>query len=524
MSIYQSIEQLLKYGLEKNFFEEMDRGYVRNRVFEVLQLEGIELASSAEYKSVLENKPEPEQMVQVEGNLESPVPILEAILDWAVANGRLKENTVTERDLFDTAVMGCLLGRPSDIYKEFKEQAREYGMETATKEFYQFSQDAHYIRTDRIAKNESWFTETAYGPLEVTINLSKPEKDPKEIEAAKKAKATSYPKCVLCKENVGYSGRVNHPARQNLRTIPIQLGDERWHFQFSPYVYYNEHAIVFKDEHEPMKISKRTFERLLQFVEQFPHYFLGSNADLPIVGGSILSHDHFQGGNYVFPMATAKVETPFSMQGFPEVKAGIVKWPMSVIRLQGKGVEDMVEAAEYIRSVWATYSDEEVDILAFTEDTPHNTVTPIARMNDGMFELDLVLRNNRTNEKYPFGIFHPHEGVHHIKKENIGLIEVMGLAVLPGRLKKELVELANAISSSRSEVEILENPTISKHYSWAKKVLPNKEWEADECLGKLKDEVSLVFVQILEHAGVYKRDEQGKRTFRRLVEKLSKGK
>ncbi|PYZ97531.1 UDP-glucose--hexose-1-phosphate uridylyltransferase [Alteribacter lacisalsi] len=503
MNIYTEIERLLQYGRQKDLFEEVDQDYVRNGVFSVLGLNDAESAAAP-----------------VEA-LQSPVPILSNILDWAYENGRLEENTVTRRDLLDTKIMGCLAGRPSDILYRFDVCEEENGIEAATSEFYAFSKDVHYIRTDRIAKNESWFTETEYGSLEITINLSKPEKDPREIAAAKKVKQASYPKCLLCRENVGFEGRINHPARQNLRTIPINLGDERWHLQFSPYVYYNEHAIVFKDAHEPMKIHAKTFKRLLAFTERFPHYFIGSNADLPIVGGSILSHDHFQGGSHTFPMAEAEVETGISLDRFPGVQAGIVKWPMSVLRISGKDAGELTEAADDILHQWKAYSDESVGIHAFTGDTPHNTITPIARKRDGLFELDLVLRNNRTDEEHPEGIFHPHREVHHIKKENIGLIEVMGLAVLPGRLKTELAELAEAMTSQDPQTEIRSSEVIRKHEAWAMVILEKyPEIDRESAPSVLKEEVGRVFAEILSHAGVFKRDEAGRRAFRAFTDTL----
>lgn len=347
-----------QYGLQKKLFHEIDKDYVRNQILHVLELEDYEQTSAPEEAE------------------ETPVRILKVILDWASENGRLEENTVTHRDLLDTELMGRLAGRPSEVVRDFQDEADKNGIEAATKDFYQFSKDVHYIRTDRVAKNESWFTDTEYGKLEITINLSKPEKDPKEIAAAKLAKQASYPKCLLCKENVGYTGRLNHPARQNLRTPPVSLAGENWHLQFSPYVYYNEHAILLKEEHEPMKITKKTFERSLSFVEQFPHYFLGSNADLPIVGGSILSHDHFQGGNHDFPMAMAEYETTFELNNFPKIRAGIVKWPMSVIRPQGDQAGDLAEATDYIFRKWSGYSDETAGIYAFSGEAP---IIPLRR-------------------------------------------------------------------------------------------------------------------------------------------------
>jgi UDPglucose--hexose-1-phosphate uridylyltransferase len=503
LNISAEIGRLIQYGLKKGLISKWDVDYTRNRILEVLCLDDIE-------------------KVEVEDeDLNSPVEILEKILDWAAVNGRLEESTVTYRDLFDTKIMGCFAARPSEIIRTFYEEYNQKGPETATNHFYRFSQDIHYIRTDRIAKNEHWFTSTPYGDLEITINLSKPEKDPKAIAAARLLKQSTYPECLLCKENEGYAGRVNHPARQNLRVIPIELAGEQWYFQFSPYVYYNEHAIVFSAEHVPMKISKKTFERILEFVAKFPHYFLGSNADLPIVGGSILSHDHFQGGKHDFPMAKAEIEQEFSFSAFPNVKAGIVKWPMSVIRLQGENRYELIELADYILQKWKGYSDESVDIQAFSGDTPHNTITPIARRRENLFELDLVLRNNRTSEEHPLGIFHPHQEVHHIKKENIGLIEVMGLAILPGRLKEELKTLAECLVHDNYVEQIRKHPNIIKHLDWAiavKQKYPNLN-EAN-VLKILREEVGLVFMTILEHAGVFKRNKEGKEAFERFIETI----
>ncbi|RSK26239.1 UDP-glucose--hexose-1-phosphate uridylyltransferase [Bacillus sp. HMF5848] len=501
MNIYVEIERLLHYGMTKKLIETDDLDFTRNQLLAILELADFEQPAEI---------PDDEQ--------ETPVEILNAILDWAYENGRIRNNTTTERDLLDTKIMGVFVSRPSDVINKF------FGYKDvteATNYLYQLSKDSLYIRTDRIAKNEHWFADTNYGQIEITINLSKPEKDPKEIAAAKQIKNSSYPECLLCKENVGYAGRLNHPARQNLRTIPVDLDGEKWHLQFSPYVYYNEHAIVLKDSHEPMKISKRTFERLLAFTSIFPHYFLGSNADLPIVGGSILSHDHFQGGNHDFPMAKAEIEFDFQLTNFPHTRAGIVKWPMSVVRLQSLNLHELVDAADYIFRTWREYSDESVDIHAFTNNTPHNTITPIARRRGEMFELDLVLRNNRTSEKHPMGIFHPHDEVHHIKKENIGLIEVMGLAVLPGRLKEELKLVGEALVSNNPIEELKKQPDIQKHADWAIKILEKHPDETVDSIDDvLKKEIGIVFTTILEHAGVFKRDERGVRAFKSFIESL----
>ena len=361
-------------------------------------------------------------------------------------------------------------------------------------------------------------TSTEYGELEITINLSKPEKDPKAIAAAKTAKQSGYPKCLLCKENEGYAGRVNHPARQNHRIIPVVIDDKNWGFQYSPYVYYNEHCIVFNGEHVPMKIEEATFAKLLDFVTQFPHYFVGSNADLPIVGGSILSHDHFQGGNHEFAMAKAPVVRECTIPGFEDVHAGIVKWPMSVIRLQSREKERLIKAAAHILEVWRGYTDEEAFIFAETDGEPHNTITPIARMRNGQFELDLVLRNNITTEEHPLGVYHPHAKLHHIKKENIGLIEVMGLAVLPARLKQEMEELAKAILAGS---DIRADEMLEKHADWVEEFLPNySEVNEGNIMDILHEEIGKVFSQVLEDAGVYKQTEDGQKAFDRFVSSL----
>ncbi|WP_078410217.1 UDP-glucose--hexose-1-phosphate uridylyltransferase [Priestia abyssalis] len=503
INIYKQIERLLQYGLNKELITKWDIEVVRNKLLEVLELDEFETVET------------------VKEQAHTPVEIVEKIVDWAAENGRLKENTVTYRDLLDTKIMACFVPLPSEINRRFFECYEKEGAEASTKAFYQFSKDVHYIRTDRIGKNEQWLARTEYGDLEITINLSKPEKDPKAIAAAKNMKQSSYPKCLLCKENAGYAGRVNHPARQNHRIISVQLNDEQWFLQFSPYVYYNEHAIVFSAEHTPMKISKETFARLLQFVDQFSHYFLGSNADLPIVGGSILTHDHFQGGHHQFPMAKAEIEKEFTFKHYPNVRGGIVEWPMSVIRLQSSERDGLVKLSDYILQEWKTYSDADVEILAFTDETPHNTITPIARRRGELFELDLVLRNNRTNDDHPMGIFHPHEEVHHIKKENIGLIEVMGLAVLPGRLKEEMNLLAHCLVSDEFETEIEKHEDIIKHLEWARKVKAKHTELSDENVHEiLKEEIGMVFAAILEHAGVFKRDDRGQQAFERFMNSI----
>ncbi|MDQ0256088.1 UDPglucose--hexose-1-phosphate uridylyltransferase [Evansella vedderi] len=504
-SINYLIDRLIQYGIEKNIITSDDTTYSRNAILERLNIK--------EYTA-------PVEVVDAKG-VSDPSELLKPILDWAYESGLLKNNTVTERDLLDTSIMGCLTARPSEVIHEFKAIEEKYDPQTATKWFYQYSKDTHYIRQDRIRKNLSWGVKTEYGELEITINLSKPEKDPKEIAAAKLVESSNYPLCLLCKENEGYAGRLNHPARQNLRTIPVKLNGESWRLQFSPYVYYNEHAIILSDKHEPMKISKLTFTRLLDFVERFPHYFVGSNADLPIVGGSILSHDHYQGGYHQFPMAVAEEEETFHIPSLPGVRLGKVKWPMSVLRITGKNKSDVVYAADYIRKKWQGYSDETVGVYSHSGDIPHNTITPIARMEEGQFQLDIVLRNNRTNEEHPMGIFHPHAEVHHIKKENIGLIEVMGLAVLPGRLIEEMKQLEAAMLSHNPEKAIRSNENIIKHYQWTQNILGRySEVTKENCYDILKRELGKTFAVILEHAGVFKRDEKGQQAFLQFINSL----
>ncbi|MBO0994705.1 UDP-glucose--hexose-1-phosphate uridylyltransferase [Bacillus sp. SD088] len=508
MNIYSALEQLVQYGLQKQLIEKWDVDFVRNQLLQALDLEDWDLSITT---------------TGTDSSEASPVHILATILDWAAENGRLEHNTVTFRDLLDTNLMGTLIARPSSIIDNFYSIYKEEGPQRATEYFYQLAKDSHYIRTDRIAKNEHWFSPTPYGDLEITINLSKPEKDPIAISAEKTKKTFSYPKCLLCKENTGYSGRVDHPARQNHRIIPVELEGEQWYLQFSPYVYYNEHAIVFSGEHVPMKISKKGFHRLLAFVEQFPHYFVGSNADLPIVGGSILSHDHFQGGNHIFPMAKAEMEYTFSFEGYEEVEAGIVRWPMSVIRLRGKDRQQLAELAHYILKRWQDYSDPTVDIMASTDGVPHNTITPIVCRSGEKYEFDLVLRNNRTSERHPLGIFHPHAEVHHIKKENIGLIEVMGLAVLPGRLKDELQRVGEYLLLPNYEEKLKTDEMTEKHADWACQIKANySELSQDNVQSILQEEVGHVFSTVLEHAGVFKRTQEGKAAFQTFIHTINK--
>ncbi|MBQ8326863.1 MAG: UDP-glucose--hexose-1-phosphate uridylyltransferase [Lachnospiraceae bacterium] len=495
-----NIKKLVKYGLLTGLVKEEDAIYTTNRLLELFAIEDMECEE--EVTMTVEELPE----------------VLNEMMDYAVEQGIMKEDGIVYRDLFDTKIMSMLVGRPSEVIGEFWDLYKE-SPEAATDFFYKFSQDTDYIRRYRIAKDVKWVTPTEYGDIDITINLSKPEKDPKAIAAAKLAKQSGYPKCLLCVENEGYAGRVNHPARQNHRIIPVTINDSRWGFQYSPYVYYNEHCIVFNSAHTPMKIERATFCKLFDFVKQFPHYFVGSNADLPIVGGSILSHDHFQGGHYEFAMAKAPVEKEFTVAGFEDVKAGIVKWPMSVIRLSCKDSDRIIELADKILGKWRGYTDEAAFVFAETDGEPHNTITPIARKRGDNFEMDLVLRNNITTEEHPLGVYHPHAELHHIKKENIGLIEVMGLAVLPSRLKTELADLADAILAGS---DLRADETLEKHADWVDEFMPKyADVNKDNIMQILEDEVGLVFAKVLEHAGVYKRTEEGMEAFLRFVAELN---
>lgn len=501
INIYVEIEKLLAFALSAGLIEEEDKVYSRNSLLSVFNLDDCEEVS-------VENLP-----------IEKPYEILDRMCSWAAEKGII-EDTFDERDLFDTKIMGEITPRPSEVIKKFKKDY-EISPEKATDNYYAFSQNTNYIRTDRIAKNLHWLADTEYGNIEITVNLSKPEKDPRDIAKAKLAPQSSYPKCLLCKENEGYAGRMNHPARQNHRIIPVTLTNEPWFLQYSPYVYYNEHCILFSGEHRPMKISRGSFERVLEFVDIFPHYFVGSNADLPIVGGSILSHDHFQGGHHDFPMAKACAEETFTIKGFEDVAVEKVKWPMSVIRLRGKSKEKLVELSDKILTAWRGYSDEKCDIFAFTGDTPHNTITPIARKKGTEYEIDLVLRNNRTSEEYPLGIFHPHQELHHIKKENIGLIEVMGLAVLPGRLKEEMGILAELMVKPNASELIRGNEKVEKHADWCDEILKKyNDITAENIENIIKIEIGVAFSKVLENAGVYKQDENGKEGYRRFINSL----
>lgn len=492
--IYEAIQQLVNYGLQKGLIAPADEIYIRNQILITMQLDDFEVPANVE---------------------ERPLnAILDDLTQNAVERGICDDNG-TARELFDTKLMGILTPRPSEVQMAFKQFMNVFGAEAATNWYYQFSQDTNYIRRDRIAKDVKWVTPTQYGDLDITINLSKPEKDPKAIAAAKLAPQSGYPKCLLCVENEGYAGRMNHPARQNHRTIPVTINDSSWMLQYSPYVYYNEHCIVFNSQHTPMSINPATFRKLLDFVKQFPHYFVGSNADLPIVGGSILSHDHFQGGRYTFAMAKAPIEKEFVFPGFEDVTAGIVRWPMSVIRLNCADDNRLVELATKILAAWRGYSDPDCFVFAETDGEPHNTITPIARKRGDNYELDLVLRNNITTAEHPMGVYHPHEKLHHIKKENIGLIEVMGLAVLPSRLKAELAELADALIAGTPVERYSES--IAKHADWALEIQKKYTITSENVEQILHDEVGAVFAEVLEDAGVYKMNDAGRAGFLRFL-------
>ena len=508
--IQEKILELTEYGLVTGLIEKEDELFTRNRLLELFELDELEDEVVEAYA-----KREPMTQESAQAALEG---ILAEMMDYAYERGVMKENSIVYRDLFDTKIMSLLMPRPSEVRGKFKSLYENESPQAATDYFYKLSCDSNYIRRDRIKKDQKWTAETEFGTLDITINLSKPEKDPKAIAAAKLAKQSGYPKCLLCKENEGYAGRVNHPARQNHRIIPVTINNSDWFFQYSPYVYYNEHCIVFNAKHTPMKIERATFGKLLDFVTQFPHYFVGSNADLPIVGGSILSHDHFQGGHYEFAMAKAPIEKEISFEGFSDVKAGIVKWPMSVIRIRAKEKERLIELADKILLAWRGYTDEKAYIYAETNGEPHNTITPIARRRGEDFELDLVLRNNITTEEHPLGVYHPHAKLHHIKKENIGLIEVMGLAVLPARLKDEMAALEQAILAGS---DIRKDEVLEKHADWVDEFLPKYENVTAENVHEIiQKEIGLVFNEVLKDAGVYKCDEAGRKAFMRFVESI----
>lgn len=498
MNIYLEIKRLINFGLDKGLICTEDEVYVRNRLLEILGLEEYEEAEAAGEE------------------LSNPQTILDNILDYAWEKGILEQNTVTYRDLLDTKLMDCFISKPSEVIGRFYRDYKKSPV-LATDNYYRMSIASNYIRTQRTDKNMVWKADTGFGRLDITINLSKPEKDPIAIAAAKNKKDTSYPKCLLCKENEGFTGTLNHPARNNHRVIPLELCGEKWFFQYSPYVYYNEHSIIFKNEHVPMKISRLTFDRLLEFVEKFPHYFIGSNADLPIVGGSILSHDHFQGGNYSFAMELAADLKQFSIPGYGDIEASIVKWPMSVVRLRSRNRESLSELAGRILDAWRDYEDESVDIISNTGGEPHNTITPIARYRKDRFELDLVLRNNRTSEEHPLGIFHPHSQVHHIKKENIGLIEVLGLAVLPARLVKEL-ELLRECLEGKDSIERHEE--LQQHRTWFFELKEKYGGTGVDYGDILKYEVGRVFERVLLDAGVFKPDAKGLAAFSKFMDSI----
>ena len=499
--LYGNIDRLVQYGLTTGLTSKEEEIYTRNQLLEVFGEEDYQ-ENDKTGKAV---------------KTEELEDILKNLLDYAAEAGLLKENSTVYRDLFDTRLMNCLLPRPSEVSRNFRELYRK-SPEEATNYYYKFAQDSDYIRRYRIARDIRWAVPSVYGDIDISINLSKPEKDPKAIAAAKLMKQSSYPKCQLCKENMGYLGRVNHPARQNHRIIPLKINQADWFFQYSPYVYYNEHCIVFCGEHVPMKIERATFVKLFDFIKLFPHYFLGSNADLPIVGGSILTHDHYQGGNNTFAMAKAPVEQTFTVPGYEDVEAGIVKWPLSVIRIRCKDETRLIDLAEHILNKWRGYTDEEAFVFAETDGEPHNTITPIARKVGDTFELDLALRNNITTEEYPLGVYHPHQDCHHIKKENIGLIEVMGLAILPARLKKEMELLKDYILNQK---DIRSNADIEKHADWVEEFLPEyTDLNEDNIDEILKKEVGKVFVRVLEDAGVYKCTPEGREAFGRFIKTL----
>lgn len=496
--LYENIRHLVDYGIRTGLTPECERIYTTNLLLDLFHEDNYE---------------EPEAVAYGSPDLET---ILANLLNIAVERGIIEDNVVY-RDLFDTKLMNCLLPRPAQVQAAFWEKYA-ISPEKATDYYYKFSQDSDYIRRYRVAKDLKWKVDSPYGEIDITINLSKPEKDPKAIAAARNAAASSYPKCQLCMENEGYAGRVNHPARENHRIIPITINQSNWGFQYSPYVYYTEHCIVFNGEHVPMKIDRAAFTKLFDFIKLFPHYFLGSNADLPIVGGSILSHDHFQGGHYTFAMAKAKIELPVTIPGYEDVEAGIVKWPLSVLRIRSKDTSRLIDLAEHVLNCWRSYTDEDAFIYAETNGEPHNTITPIARKNGDTYELDLTLRNNITTDEHPLGVYHPHAQYHHIKKENIGLIEVMGLAVLPSRLKEELELLADYIVNGK---DIRSNKKIEKHADWVEEFLPTYDNITEENVMEiLQKEVGIVFTHVLEDAGVYKCTEQGRADFLKFIHTL----
>lgn len=496
MSINIYLDSLVSYAMNRGLCQSEDHQVLLNRLLDILRKDDYEPTDEAQSEDLEE--------------------ILGGILDYAVERGICGDD-ITSRDIFDTRIMGALTPMPREVIRTFREKYAVSPVE-ATDWYYRFSCDTDYIRRYRIQKDMRWKYLSPYGELDITINLSKPEKDPKAIAAAKNAPQSGYPKCQLCRENEGYAGRMNHPARANHRIVPISVCGEDWFLQYSPYVYYNEHCIVFNSRHIPMKIDKSAFRKLLSFVSAFPHYFVGSNADLPIVGGSILSHEHFQGGHYTFAMETAEVEKKVTFRGFEDVQAGIVKWPMSVIRLDGRDPERLADLADKILTAWRGYSDESVGVAAFSQGEPHNTITPIARRRGGDYELDLVLRCNITTQEHPLGVFHPHADKHHIKKENIGLIEVMGLAVLPSRLKGELTALAEAVVTGK---DIGADETLSKHAPWVEELKKQYTFTEENALDILLQETGKVFAGVLEDAGVFKNTGEGRAAFQRFVDAVN---
>ena len=508
--IQERILELTEYGLVTGLIEPQDKRFTINRLLELFHIDELEDEVTAAYEK---------RTPMTQESAEEALPqILAEMLDYAAEQMLIPDNTITYRDLFDTKIMSMLVPRPSEVVRRFYDLYEKESPQAATDYFYKLSRDTDYIRRYRVKKDLKWTADTEFGTLDITINLSKPEKDPKAIAAAKLAKQSGYPKCLLCKENEGYAGRINHPARQNHRIIPVTINQSDWFFQYSPYVYYNEHCIVFNANHTPMKIERATFGKLLDFVQQFPHYFVGSNADLPIVGGSILSHDHFQGGHYEFAMAKAPVEREITFKGYEDVKAGIVKWPMSVIRISATDKDRLIDLADKILLAWRGYTDEAAFVYAETDGEPHNTITPIARRRGDAYELDLVLRNNITTEEHPLGVYHPHAKLHHIKKENIGLIEVMGLAVLPARLKGEMAHLKEAILAGK---DLRADEELAKHADWVDEFRPKYDAiTAENIDGIVEKEIGLVFMQVLEDAGVYKRTEEGQKAFDRFIKCL----
>lgn len=503
MNVNSLVKRLVNYAVRYGLVTEEDRIFMTNALIDELGL--------SEFEDT--DVPEPEADKLPEDELDE---VLGGLCDFAYEHGIIAENSVVYRDLFDTKLMGILTPRPSEVIKHFNELL-SVSPEKATDYFYDLSRKSNYIRAGRVKKDLRWQVPSEYGDIDISINLSKPEKDPKAIAAAKLLPQAGYPKCLLCPENVGYAGRVNHPARQNIRLIPLKIDGCDWFMQYSPYVYYNEHCIALNKVHTPMLINRSSFAKLLDFVDALPHYFIGSNADLPIVGGSILSHDHMQGGRYTFAMERAEIETPLAFRGYENVEAGIVKWPMSVIRLRSLDKGTLVDLADKILKSWRGYTDKDAFIFAETNGEPHNTITPIARRRGEKFELDLVLRNNITTEEHPLGVFHPHAELHNIKKENIGLIEVMGLAVLPARLKAEMEILADAILGGK---DIASDERIAKHLEWYKKFEESYTFTKENVTEILHSEIGKTFVRVLEDAGVYKRTEEGKKAFIRFAEQV----